>query len=162
MAGMLKGIIIGNLGGNPELKYGQDGLARCHFSVACNEKVKGEDRTEWIRVTVFGKLAEICSQYLFKGKQVYLEGRLQTNTWEDQQGQSRFSLEMVANNMVMLGTKADNGQGGGYQGRQGGYQQNSYNQPQQGGSGYQPTPPIPQGHQQLPEQPPVDNDDIPF
>lgn len=103
--GLCKAVIIGHLGRDPEVRYTPDGLAVANFSVAATEKVKGQDRTEWFRVTAFGKLAEICGEYLSKGRQVYIEGRLQSSEWEDRDGNKRFSLEVIASTMQMLGSK---------------------------------------------------------
>lgn len=116
MAGLCKAVIIGHIGRDPEVRYTQGGMAITNFSVAATEKVKGQDKTEWFKVIAFGKLGEICGQYLSKGRQVYIEGRLQSSEWEDQQGNKRFSLEVVADTCQMLGTKSDNQ--GGYQNSQ--------------------------------------------
>jgi single-strand DNA-binding protein len=107
MAGLCKAVLIGHLGRDPEVRYTPDGLAVTNFSMAATEKVKGEDRTQWFRITCFGRLGEVAGQYLSKGKQVYIEGRLQTNEWTDQEGNKRFSLEVIASQMQMLGTKGD-------------------------------------------------------
>lgn len=107
MAGLCKAVLIGHLGRDPEVRYTQDGLAVTNFSMAATEKVKGEDRTQWFRITTFGRLAEVAGEYLSKGKQVYVEGRLQTSEWTDQDGNKRFSLEVIASNFQMLGTKGD-------------------------------------------------------
>ena len=108
MASEKKAIIVGNLGKDPEIRYAQSGTAVANFSVATNEAWNNrdgqrEERTEWHRVVVFGKLAEICGKYLTKGKQVYIEGRLQTRNWDDRDGNKRTTTEIVAANMVMLG-----------------------------------------------------------
>lgn len=108
MGSVNKVILVGNLGRDPEVRYAQSGTAVANFSVATNEvwnsrEGKREERTEWHRVVVFGKLADICGQYLTKGKQVYIEGRLQTRNWEDREGNKRSTTEIVASNMVMLG-----------------------------------------------------------
>ena len=107
MAGLCKAVLIGYLGRDPEIRYTPDGLAICNFSMAATEKVKGEDKTQWFRITTFGKLAEICSNYLTKGRQVYVEGRIQVSEWEDKDGNKRFSLEVIANQLLMLGPKGD-------------------------------------------------------
>jgi single-strand DNA-binding protein len=118
MAGLCKATIIGNLGGDPEMRYTAAGRAFTTFSVACNRNyttAEGERResTEWFRVIAGGRLAEICSQYLSKGKQVYVEGRLSTRTWEGADGQKRFSVELSATEIQMLGTRTrDDGQDG--------------------------------------------------
>ncbi len=117
MSGVNKVILIGNLGGDPTVRYTPTGQAVANFNIATTERFTNktgekEERTEWHRIVAWGKLAEICQQYLKKGKQVYIEGRLQTRQWEDQQGQKRQSTEIVANNMQMLG-RAGEGAGGG-------------------------------------------------
>lgn len=105
--GLCKAVIIGHLGKDPEVRYTPDGLAVASFSVAATEKVKGQDRTEWFRVSAFGKLGEISGQYLSKGRQVYVEGRLRSNEYTDKEGNKRFSLELIANDIQMLGSKGD-------------------------------------------------------
>jgi len=111
MAGLNKISLIGNLGRDPEVRYTPDGLAVTNFSIAVSEKFKekgeSKERTTWFRIIAFGKLGEICGEYLSKGKQVYVEGRLQTNEWKDNEGNNRFTLEVVASQMVMLGSKGD-------------------------------------------------------
>lgn len=112
MSGVNKVILVGNLGSDPELRHTQSGTTVVNFRVATNEvftNKSGEktERTEWHRIVAFGRLAEICGQYLNKGKQVYLEGRLQTRDWEDQSGNKRYTTEIVANQMVMLGRAGD-------------------------------------------------------
>ncbi|MBI9081613.1 MAG: single-stranded DNA-binding protein [Pseudodesulfovibrio sp.] len=106
MAGLNKVMLIGHLGRDPEVRYTQAGLAIANISLATTEKFKGEDRTEWHRLVVFDKLAEICSQYLKKGSQVYFEGRIQTKEYE-KDGIKRWSTEIVVNQMVMLGGKGE-------------------------------------------------------
>lgn len=103
-------ILIGNLGANPELKYTPSGQAVCELRVATNESYtdkQGErhDKTEWHRVVAWGKTAENCSQYLSKGRSVYVEGRLQTRKWEDKEGQTRYTTEIVAERVQFLGGK---------------------------------------------------------
>jgi single-strand DNA-binding protein len=99
--------LIGNLGKDPETKYTASGLAICSFSLATTEKIKGEATTEWHKIVSFGKLAEICGEYLTKGKQVYIEGKIQTREWEDKNGVKRSTTEIVANEMRMLGSRGD-------------------------------------------------------
>ena len=114
MAGSVnKVILIGRLGKDPEVKYMPSGVAVAKFSVATDEVFKdrsGEQqkRTEWHNIVVWDKLAEICGQYLTKGKQVYIEGRIQSRQWEDQAGNKRTSYDIVAREMKMLGSRADN------------------------------------------------------
>ena len=118
--GINKVILIGNLGRDPEIRYTQDGQAVANFTLATSlewrDKSTGEKRekTEWHRIVAFRKLGEICGEYLSKGKQVYIEGRLQTRSWE-QDGVTKYMTEVVASDMQMLGGKgaADSG-GGGY------------------------------------------------
>ena len=109
--------LIGNLGGDPEVRYTKSGQAVASFSLATSEKwtdkTTGEkqEKTEWHKLVAWGKLGEICGEYLSKGKQVYIEGRLQTREWEDNDGNKRQTTEIVANNMTMLG-QAGSGQSG--------------------------------------------------
>lgn len=113
--GVNKAIILGTLGQDPDIRYTANGGAVANVSVATNEtwrdKATGEnqERTEWHRVVLFGKLAEIAQQYLKKGSQVYFEGRIQTRKWQDQGGQDRYSTEIVANEMQMLGGRSQGG-----------------------------------------------------
>ena len=109
MAGLNKVLIIGRLGRDPELRYSQDGLAIANFSVATSEEWKDQNgqkqsRTEWHKLVVFGRLAEVCGQFLHKGSQAYFEGRLQTREWE-KDGVKLYSTEIVASNIQMLGGK---------------------------------------------------------
>ncbi|WDN89488.1 single-strand DNA-binding protein [Desulfosarcina sp. BuS5] len=110
MAGINKAILVGNLGRDPEMSYTPAGLAVAKFSIATSEewkdKATGEkkEKTEWHRIVAFGRLAEICGEYLSKGKQVYVEGRIQTSSWE-KDGITRYSTDIIANTMQMLGPK---------------------------------------------------------
>lgn len=111
MAGVNKVIIVGRLGGDPEVRYTANQQAVAKFNVATSEAWKDkqgqkQERTEWHRVIVWGKLAEICGQHLAKGRQVYVEGRLQTRQWEDKQGQKRYTTEINANTVQFLGAGA--------------------------------------------------------
>lgn len=111
--GVNKVILVGNLGQDPDVKYTPGGQAVCNISVATtaswNDKNSGEkvEKTEWHRVVFFSRLAEIAGEYLRKGSQVYIEGRLQTRKWQDQSGNDRYSTEIVANDMQMLGGRPD-------------------------------------------------------
>ena len=109
MAGLNKAILIGNLGRDPEVRYTPNGLAVANFSIATSEtwtrEGEKETRTEWHRIVAFGKLGEICGEYLAKGKQVYIEGRIQTRDWTDRDGNKRYTTEIVASNMLMLGAR---------------------------------------------------------
>ena len=112
MSGVNKVILVGNLGGDPTIRYTPSGTAVANFNIATTEKFikkdgERDERTEWHRIVVWAKLAEICNQYLKKGKQVYIEGRLQTRQWEDQNGNKRSTTEIIANTMQMLGRAGD-------------------------------------------------------
>jgi single-strand DNA-binding protein len=122
MGSVNKVILVGNLGADPELKYTTSNRAVANLSVATNEVFKDkagqrQERTEWHRVTVWGEQAETCQKYLRKGRMVYVEGRLQTRSWEDKQGQKRYSTDVVADRVVFLGSGggggAEEGGGGG-------------------------------------------------
>ncbi len=114
-----KVILLGHLGADPEVRYTQSGTAVANLRIATNEsyndRQSGErvERTEWHRVVAWGKLAEICSQYLKKGRQVYIEGSLQTRQWQDKENNTRYTTEIKANEMVMLGGPGGSGGGGG-------------------------------------------------
>ncbi len=107
--GVNKVILVGNLGQDPEIKYMPSGTAVCNISIATseswNDKHSGEkvEKTEWHRIVFFKRLAEIAGEYLRKGSQIYIEGRLQTRKWQDNNGQDRYTTEIVANDMQMLG-----------------------------------------------------------
>ncbi len=111
--GVNKVILIGNLGNDPDIRYTASGAAIANISLATTtswkDKNSGEqqERTEWHRVVFFGRLAEIVGEYLKKGSQVYVEGRLQTNKWQDKEGADRYTTEIIANEMQMLGSKSD-------------------------------------------------------
>ena len=113
--GINKVIIVGNLGQDPETRYMPSGAAVTNFTVATNESWKdkqtGEqnERTEWHSVAMFGRLAEIAAEYLRKGSQVYIEGRLRTRKWQDKQGNDRYTTEIVADEMQMLGSRSGGG-----------------------------------------------------
>jgi len=112
-----KAMLIGNLGRDPEMRFMPSGKAVANFSIATAESWTDKDgnkeeRTEWHKIVVFGKLAEICNQYLSKGRQVYIEGRIQTRDWEDRDGNKRYTTEIVANEMIMLGGRAEGGGAG--------------------------------------------------
>ena len=119
--GVNKVILLGNVGSDPELKYTTNGAGVSNFSIATNETWmdkntnERQERTEWHRIVAWGRLAEICNQYLKKGSKVYIEGRLQTRSWEGQDGQKRYTTEIVAGEMQMLDSREDMG-GGNYGG----------------------------------------------
>ncbi|WP_017187910.1 single-stranded DNA-binding protein [Vibrio harveyi] len=175
--GINKVILVGNLGNDPEIRYMPNGGAVANITIATSEswrdKATGEQRekTEWHRVVLFGKLAEVAGEYLRKGSQVYVEGQLQTRKWQDQNGQDRYSTEVVVQGfngvMQMLGGRAQGGApmgGGQQQQQQGGWgqpqqpaQQQQYNAPQQ------QQQQAPQQQQPQYNEPPMDfDDDIPF
>ena len=117
--GVNKVILIGNLGSDPEVRYTPDGVAVANFSVATSESWKDrntgerQERTEWHRLVLWRQLAEIASKYLKKGAKIYVEGRLQTRSWDDQSGQKRYTTEIVVNDMQMLDSRGEGGEGGG-------------------------------------------------
>jgi single-strand DNA-binding protein len=112
-----KAIVLGNLGKDPEVRYTQGGQAVANFSVATSEqwtdKATGnkQERTDWHKIVVWGKVAELCGQYLSKGRKVYIEGRLQTRDWTDKEGKKNYTTEIVANQVVFLGSKDDANRG---------------------------------------------------
>jgi single-strand DNA-binding protein len=123
MRGVNKVILVGNLGADPDVRYSSTGAAVVNFRIATSEnwtnKEGGkETRTEWHRIVAFGKLAEICAEYLNKGKQVYVEGRLRSRSWEDKEGNKKWTTEVVASNVVMLGGAAEGGPSARDQGRE--------------------------------------------
>ncbi len=112
MAGVNKVILVGHLGRDPELRYTQNGQAVANFSLATTESYgkrdgEREERTEWHRIVAWGRLAEICAEYLSKGRQVYIEGRIQTREWEDREGEKRRTTEIVVRDMQMLGRRGE-------------------------------------------------------
>jgi len=153
--GINKVIIVGNVGGDPETRYMPSGSAVTNLTVATNESWKdkqtGEqkERTEWHRVAMFNRLAEIAAEYLRKGSQVYIEGKLRTRKWQDKSGNDRYTTEIIADEMQMLGGRGGSGGGGGNFGDK--------NQGGQSGGGKG-------GGSSAPPQPGPDDfdDDIPF
>jgi len=150
--GVNKVILVGNLGKDPDMKYTASGAAIANITVATseswNDKQTGEkqEKTEWHRVVFFRRLAEIAGEYLRKGSQVYIEGKLQTRKWQDQNGQDRYTTEIVANEMQMLG-----GRGG-----------EAGNRPQGGGGGFRANPPAQQAPAQQDQDGGFADDDRPF
>lgn len=116
--GINKVILVGNLGNDPEVRYGNNGNAIANISVATTDSWKDkntgeqQEKTEWHRVVMFNRLAEIVNEYLKKGSQVYIEGKLQTRKWQDESGQDKYTTEIVANEMQMLGGRSNDGQMG--------------------------------------------------
>ena len=112
MASVNKVIIVGNLGADPELRYTNSGTAVANFRIATNDRWtdksgESQEKTEWHSIVAWSKLGEICGKYLKKGRPVYIEGRLQTRSWEDQSGNKRYTTEIIAQNMQMLGGRGD-------------------------------------------------------
>lgn len=112
MASVNKVILVGNLGKDPEARFsnGATPMAIVNFTLACNGKVKGgdgkwEEKAEWVNCVAFGKTAELVTEYLHKGSQAYVEGRLQTRKWQDKEGKDRYTTEVVVNDVVFLGKK---------------------------------------------------------
>lgn len=176
--GVNKVILVGNLGNDPEIRYMPSGGAVANITVATSEtwrdKATGEQRekTEWHRVALFGKLAEVAGEYLRKGSQVYIEGQLQTRKWQDQSGQDRYTTEVVVQGfngtMQMLGGRQQGGQSQNQ--NMGASQQGGWGQPQQPQQPQYQQPaaaPQPQSQPSQPQpqynEPPMDfDDDIPF
>lgn len=114
MASINKVILIGNLGAEPEVRYTPSGRPVANFRIATTENWTNKDggreeRTEWHRIVAWGRLGEICGEYLHKGKQVYIEGKLQTRSWEDREGNKRYTTEIIAQTMKMLGPAGKEG-----------------------------------------------------
>ena len=112
MRGVNKVILIGNLGKDPEVRYTSSGQAVANFPIATtevstNKEGNKQEYTEWHRIVAWGRLAEICGEYLTKGKPVYIEGTIRTRSWEDKSGNTRWSTEIIARNMQMLGSPGD-------------------------------------------------------
>lgn len=158
--GVNKVILVGNLGNDPEVRYMPNGNAVANLSLATSESWKDQQgqvqqRTEWHRLTMYRRLAEIAGEYLKKGSQIYVEGKLQTRKWQDQQKQDKYTTEIIVDQMQMLG----GGNGGANNG-------NGNNQRQQGGNGYQNNNAANQNQQG--NKPPMQepdfsfDDDIPF
>ena len=155
-----KVILVGRLGRDPETRYTGGGQAVANFTMATDESYKDKNgerqkRTEWHRITAWGKLAEICQQYLKKGTMVYIEGRIQSREWQDKEGQKRTSYDIVANTMKMLSSRAESAAAAGAS-RSGGDDMESHAAPADdsygGGSGA--------GH--APSGPEISDEDIPF
>ena len=140
--GLNKVMLIGNLGGDPELRYTESNIPVVSFSLATNESYKDQngtliERTEWHRCVAWRKLAELFGEYLKKGSKVYVEGKLQTRSWDDKEGNKRYTTEIVVSDFMFLDSKGGNGgQGSG------------------GGGGAEPAPPPASGGQK--------DDDLPF
>ncbi len=134
-----KAILIGNLGADPEVRYTQSGTQVATFNIATTERWKGQDgqmqeSTEWHRIVAWARLAEICGEYLNKGSKVYIEGKIQTRKWQDQNGVEKYTTEINAREMKMLSPKGGSGGGDTYGGGSGGGEQ-SFPEPPPGFSG---------------------------
>jgi len=152
-----KVILVGRLGKDPETRYTSGGQAVCNFSMATDESFKDKSgerqkRTEWHRIVVWAKLAEIAQQYLKKGSQIYLEGRIQSREWTDKENQKRTSFEIIASDIKFLGSKSDSAGSGGS-----GYRSTSASA---GSSGFDSGASAPAEHDQ--SGPEVTDEDIPF
>lgn len=170
MAGSVnKVIILGNLGQNPEVKYLPSGQAVCEMRIATSETYRDrneqpQERTEWHRVVVWGKTGENCGKYLQKGQKVYVEGRIQTRSWDDKEGKKQYMTEVVANQVVFLG-----GRGGEDGPRSGGGERSYEDHGQSSRRSYgrapshdSPPPPPPMGGGGMEGPPDFGDDDIPF
>jgi len=161
--GVNKVILVGNCGQDPETRYSAGGAAITNISIATSDSWKDkqtgqtQERTEWHRVVFFNRLAEIAGEYLRKGSKVYVEGRLQTRKWQDQNGQDRYTTEIVANEMQMLDSRSDSVAGNSYG-------QAASNTPQAQPGGQPMAPPPQNSPQSAPPAPDMDSfdDDIPF
>jgi single-strand DNA-binding protein len=153
MAGSVnKVILVGRLGKDPELKYTPSGAPVAKFSLATDESFKDktgekQEHTEWHNIVAWNKLAEICGEYLTKGKLIYIEGSIRSRQWQDQSGNKRTSYEIIANQMQMLGSKSDSGGGG-------------MNRPAP--ERHAAPTPSPSGEPIAPSEPEISDDDIPF
>ncbi|MCL7489540.1 MAG: single-stranded DNA-binding protein [Desulfobulbaceae bacterium] len=145
-----KVILIGNLGADPEIRYTQSGIPVANFRIATTERWKGQDgqqqeNTEWHQIVAWRRLAEICSEFLSKGSKVYIEGKLQTRKWQDQNGNDRYTTEIVARDMQMLSPRGAASGGESYGGGSGSGSGNSG------------------GYNDFPQEPPPNTgDDVPF
>ena len=166
MSSLNKVMLIGRLGQDPEVRYTQSNTAVATLNMATSERYKDgngelQERTEWHRVVAWGRLAEICQQYLHKGSLIYVEGPLQTRQWEDNQGQKRYTTEVKALQMTMLDSKSSGGGNNNGNGNQGNYNNNG---PSNQGGGYQQ----PQQSQPMSSNTTIDSsfdnmdDDLPF
>jgi len=160
-----KVILVGNLGKDPELRYTPSGAAVATFPLATSERFKDrngemQDRTEWHNIVAWRQLAEICGKYLHKGKQVYIEGKIQTRSYDDKDGNRRYITEIVADQMRMLGSRSDEGgdmrSDGGY-GQRGGARQDN----RSASSNQRSTPSAPV-YEEFADPPFNPDDDIPF
>lgn len=166
--GINKVILVGNLGQDPEVRYLPSGGAVTNIGLATTENWKDkqtgqpQERTEWHRIVFFNRLAEIAGEYLKKGSQVYVEGKLQTRKWQDQSGQDRYTTEVVANEMQMLGGRAGMGGDQAYAPNAGGAPQPAVSQPYTSQPQPSPSPAAPPSAPAMPQGMDSFDDDIPF
>ncbi len=168
--GVNKVILVGNLGGDPEVRYMPSGNAVTNVTIATSETWKdkqtgqNQERTEWHRVVFFNKLAEIAGEYLRKGSQIYIEGSLRTRKWQDQGGQDRYTTEIVASELQMLGGRGGDNSGNQSYNQDPGYAQSSAPQQSRPQAAPQQNRPVQQAPQQAAPAPNFDDfdDDIPF
>ena len=152
---------IGNLGDDPTVRYMPEGGAVANFNIACGWKTKDKEGTEWIRIVAYGRLAEICGEYLRKGSKVFVSGRFKTRKWTDKDNIERYTTEIVASEMQMLDGNQAGQQGSQSNSNQG--QKPQQQRPAQQTGGYQSNKPAQPQHQPAPMQPPMGFDDeIPF
>jgi len=107
MSSLNKVMIIGNVGSEPEMRFTPSGKSVTNFSVAVNDKFGETEHTEWFKIVAWGKLGETCNQYITKGRQVFVEGRLETQKWEGEDGQTHYKTEVVASKVVFLGKREE-------------------------------------------------------
>ncbi len=168
MASVNKVILIGNLGKDPEIRYAPSGGAICNVRLATTrswkDKASGErkEETEWHSVVFYDRLAEIAGEYLKKGRSVYVEGRLKTRKWQDKDGQDRYTTEVIANEMQLLGNREGGGGGMAAESQEGGYSRESYGStPRSPAGGGAPSASAP-SRRPAPAPADLGDDDIPF
>ena len=165
MASVNKVILIGNLGKDPEVKYTPSGMAVARFSIATNERTKDKegnwnDRTEWHNIVLFDRKAEVAGEYLKKGRTVYIEGSIRTNSWDDKEtGQKKYRTEIIGNQMVLLGGPRE---GGGEEGRRWWLQRTTLGAGKSGGGFDQRTPESEPPQGTTSSGPEITDEDIPF
>ena len=146
MSGINKAIIVGRMGQDPEIRYAANGNAVANLSIATSKKYQGNEETEWHRCVCFGKLADVCREWVHKGDLIGIEGEIRTRKWQDKQGNDRYSTEIICHNLNMLGSKNTNTASP---------KEPADNHHPEKGHGHAP---------ETPQDPPVDDgfDDIPF
>jgi single-strand DNA-binding protein len=168
MASVNKVILIGNLGKDPETRFSPSGGAICNVRLATTrswkDKASGErkEETEWHSVVFYDRLAEIAGEYLKKGRSVYVEGRLKTRKWQDKDGQDRYTTEVIANEMQLLGNREGGGAGMGGESQEGGYSRESYGSAPRLASGASGSAAAAPARRPAPAPADLGDDDIPF